>query len=76
MQLQPGAGIGYRATAADRASQKVASQELHKKRILFFHVRSRNVYENKENKDKMSGEKPRICVNLWTIGRHFALSVR
>ena len=47
--------------------QKVSFEGTPGKRISFYRVRSRNVYENKGNVDKLPGEKAEIRRNLDTI---------
>jgi hypothetical protein len=46
--------------------QKVSFEGTPGKGILFCYVRSRNVYENNGNVDKLAGEKAEISRN-WTL---------
>jgi hypothetical protein len=52
---------------APQNKQNVSFKGSVKKRILFFVVRSRNVYENKQNKDNMSDEMSDIYVRTTRI---------
>jgi hypothetical protein len=47
--------------------QKVTFEGGHGKKMLIDDVRSRNVYENKQNMDNMSGESTDIFVRMTSV---------